>query len=112
MRAAGPAGTSAARTTINLVPIYEFECRSCGCRFEELVGSHVGREAADVRCPECGSAEAERLISKSYAPIHRQMTPNQKRRLEEKRGTERGGAKERFKRQRAAERRARRGGGG
>ena len=93
-------------TTINAVPIYEFECRSCGHRFEELVGSHVGLEADDVRCPECGEADAERLLSTSYAAIHRQMTPGERRRLEDKRGTERGGAKERFKRQRAAERRA------
>jgi putative FmdB family regulatory protein len=93
------------------VPIYEFECRSCGHRFEELVGSHVGLEADDVRCPECGKADAERLLS-NYAPISRQMTPNQRRRLEDKRGIDRGGAKERFKRLRAAERRAARGGGG
>ncbi len=88
------------------MPIYEFACQSCGHRFEELVGSHVGVEAADVVCPECGSAEVERLISSSYAPVHRQMTPNQRRRAEDKRGTDRGGAKERFKQQRAAEKRA------
>ncbi|HKH23400.1 MAG TPA: zinc ribbon domain-containing protein [Solirubrobacterales bacterium] len=93
------------------MPIYEFECRSCGHRFEELVGSHVGLETADVRCPECGEADVERLLSNSYAPLHRQLTSAQKRRLEDKRGIDRGGAKERFKRQRAAERRAARGGG-
>ena len=88
------------------MPIYEFECRSCGHRFEELVGSHVGVETGDVLCPECGSAEPERLLSDSYTPIHRRLTPNQRRRLEDKRGTNRDGAKERFRRQRAAERRA------
>jgi putative FmdB family regulatory protein len=87
------------------VPIYEFECRSCGQRFEELVGSHIGRETEEVRCPECGAAEAERVLASTYAPLHRRMTPNQRRRLEDKRGIDRGGAKERFKRQRAAERR-------
>jgi len=92
------------------VPIYEFECLSCGHRFEELVGSHVGVETGDVRCPECSAADVERLLSKDYSPIHRQMTPNQRRRLEDARGTDRGGAKERFRRQRDAERRARRGG--
>jgi putative FmdB family regulatory protein len=99
--------------TITLMPIYEFECKSCGHRFEELVGSHVGVDAADVKCPECGS-EVERRISSSYAPIHRQMTPGQRRKLEQMRGTDRGGAKERFKRQRAAEKRgaAQRGGRG
>jgi putative FmdB family regulatory protein len=88
------------------VPIYEFACRSCDHSFEELVGSHVGLETADVVCPECGSAKVERQVSTSYAPLHRQMTPNQRRRLEDKRGTNRDGAKERFKQQRAAEKRA------
>jgi putative FmdB family regulatory protein len=100
------AGGSGCRTTINAVPIYEFVCESCGHRFEELVGSHVDRDAAEVACPECGSAEVERQVSSSYAPLQRQLTANQKRRLEDKRGTDRGGAKERFKRQRAAERSA------
>jgi putative FmdB family regulatory protein len=93
------------------VPIYEFECRSCGHRFEELVGSHVGVATEDVRCPECRKAEVERLVSTSYSPIHRQMTPGERRRLEDKRGIDRGGAKQRFKRQRAAEKRTARGGG-
>jgi putative FmdB family regulatory protein len=88
------------------VPVYEFACRSCGHRFEELVGPHVGVEADEVRCPECDAAEPERLIASSYAPTPRQLTPSQRRRMEDKRGTDRGGAKERFKRQRAAERRA------
>jgi putative FmdB family regulatory protein len=88
------------------VPIYEFSCQSCGHRFEELVGTHVGLDAADVVCPECGSAKAERQISTSYAPLQHQMTPNQRRRAEGKRGIGRDGAKERFKQQRAAERRA------
>jgi putative FmdB family regulatory protein len=89
-----------------VVPIYEFVCESCGHCFEELVGSHVGRETTDVTCPECGSSEVERQLSASYAPLQRQMTPNQKRRLENKRGVDRGGAKDRFTRQRAAERSA------
>ena len=87
------------------MPIYEFVCESCGHRFEELVGSHVGREAAVVCCPECDSAQVERQMSTAYAPL-RQMTPNQKRRLEDTRGVDRDGAKQRFKRQRAAERSA------
>jgi putative FmdB family regulatory protein len=90
------------------VPIYEFVCQSCEQRFEELVGQ-VGTMESAVRCPACGGAEVERLVSSSYAPVPRQMTPNQRRRMEDKRGTDRGGAKERFKRQRAAERAARRG---
>jgi putative FmdB family regulatory protein len=106
LRALLPRGRSSARTTITFMPIYEFECRPCGHRFEELIGSHVGLEAGEVACPECGSAELDRLISSSHAPVPKQMTPNQRRRLEDKRGTNRGGAKERFKQQRAAEKRA------
>ena len=88
------------------MPIYEFACESCGHRFEELVGTHVGLDAADVVCSECGSAKVERQVSSSYAPLQNQMTPNQRRRMEDKRGTNRGGARERFKQQRAAETRA------
>src|SRR5262249_61656881 len=87
------------------MPLYELECRSCGCHFEELVGAHVGIEAGDVRCPECDSAEVERLLT-SYSPVPRGMTPNQRRRLAYKRGTNRDGAKERFQHQTAAERQA------
>jgi len=88
------------------VPIYEFRCESCGRSFEELVGSHVGTDESSVRCPDCGSEHVERQLSRTYAPIQRQMTPNQRRRLEAQRGTDRGGAKERFKQQRASEKRA------
>ena len=94
------------------MPLYEFSCRSCGHRFEELVGPHVGLAEGDVACPECGAADPERLMSNSYAPINRQLTPNQKRRLEDNRGTDRGGAMKRFSKQRAKEKRARRGPGG
>ena len=88
------------------MPIYEFACQSCDHRFEELVGSHVGLDVDDVTCPECDSAKVERQLSTSYAPLQHQMTPNQRRRMEDKRGTNRDGAKERFKRQRVAEKRA------
>ncbi len=88
------------------MPIYEFACQPCGRRFEELVGTTVGLDTGDVVCPECGAGEVERQLSASYAPLQRQMTPNQRRRREDKRGVNRGGAKERFKQQRAAERRA------
>jgi putative FmdB family regulatory protein len=43
------------------MPIYEYRCRQCETRFE-----HFGRtmaEANDVTCPECGSAQAEKLPS-------------------------------------------------
>ncbi len=41
------------------MPIYEYRCRACDTRFEELVR---GSDPA-VACPECASADAERLLS-------------------------------------------------
>jgi putative FmdB family regulatory protein len=41
------------------MPIYEYRCASCSERFEEL----VRRPEDAVACPECGGAEAERLLS-------------------------------------------------
>jgi putative FmdB family regulatory protein len=73
------------------VPIYEFECAECGNRFEEMTS--VGTE--DAGCPECGSAGAKRRFS-VFGVTTRQMTTYQKRRAEDVRGTDRGGARERF----------------
>jgi putative FmdB family regulatory protein len=87
------------------VPVFEFRCRACDERFEELVGSHVGKTVADVRCPECGEKDVEKLAVSGFASTQHQLTPKQKKRMEDKRGIDRGGAKERFKAQRAAERR-------
>lgn len=73
------------------MPIYEFECGECGNRFEEMAS--VGTEQAT--CPECGSQRAERRFS-VFGVTTRQMTAYQKRRSEDERGTDRGGARERF----------------
>ena len=40
------------------MPIYEYECRGCGTRFERLV--HASSVPA---CPACNSIELERLLS-------------------------------------------------
>ena len=90
---------------LTVMPVFEFHCRKCDARFEELIGSHVGKGEEDVRCPECGAAEVKRQTASGFASLHRQLTPKQKRALEDKRGIDRGGAKQRFKAQRAAERR-------
>ena len=73
------------------VPIYEFECEECGERFESLVDA--GTEAAE--CPNCGAAGAQRRLS-SFG-LSRQPTANQRRRMEDKRGTNRDGARTRWK---------------
>jgi putative FmdB family regulatory protein len=53
-------GSDAVRATRHHfgVPIYEFSCRSCGARFEELTKPH-----ATAPCPGCGGEDVERLIS-------------------------------------------------
>jgi putative FmdB family regulatory protein len=40
------------------MPIYEYKCRACGHRFEELV-----RDAITPPCPSCRGSEVERTIS-------------------------------------------------
>ena len=40
------------------MPLYEYDCRGCGHRFEALV------RGADVpACPSCGSQDLERVLS-------------------------------------------------
>jgi putative FmdB family regulatory protein len=45
------------------VPLYEFDCRTCGARFEEIVP--VGCAAP---CPACGGEEVKRAFSPIAAP--------------------------------------------
>ena len=40
------------------MPIYEYECRACGHRFEQLI-----LHANTPECPSCQSHDLERLIS-------------------------------------------------
>jgi putative FmdB family regulatory protein len=46
------------------MPLYDFRCRACQTRFE-------ARTPADgiARCPECGSEDAERLLSPFAGPF-------------------------------------------
>ena len=45
------------------MPIYEFDCRRCEARFEELT-----RAGANAACPSCGSDEVERRFSSISEP--------------------------------------------
>ncbi len=40
------------------MPLYDFKCRECGKKFEELV-----RLGDTPVCPKCGAADTERLFS-------------------------------------------------
>ena len=44
------------------MPIYEFECLSCRCRFQNLVMKES--EEKKLLCPKCGSVKKRRLISR------------------------------------------------
>lgn len=86
------------------VPMYDWECGSCGQRFEAI--EPAGTET--TACRECGAPGAERRFS-TFA-YSRQPTPGQRRRMEDARGTNRDGARQRFRAD-IARRRERKGGG-
>ncbi|MFO8010094.1 MAG: FmdB family zinc ribbon protein [Dehalococcoidia bacterium] len=46
------------------MPIYDFKCSDCGAVAEVLLHSS---DISGVSCPDCGSANVERLLNKSYA---------------------------------------------
>jgi putative FmdB family regulatory protein len=46
------------------MPIYDFECRECGERFEAL-----GAASQRPACPACGTPEPERLFSPISGPL-------------------------------------------
>lgn len=52
------------------MPIYDYQCTSCGSRFERLV-----RGAASVTCG-CGSGKVERLMSLTARPAGAGTSPH------------------------------------
>jgi len=46
------------------MPIFEFACRQCGHRFEELI-----RGTPSAECPSCGSDDPEKLLSATAAHV-------------------------------------------
>jgi len=42
------------------MPIFEFECRECGTRFEKIVSS---ASSSQVTCKNCASAQVAKLLS-------------------------------------------------
>jgi putative FmdB family regulatory protein len=43
------------------MPLYEFDCRECGARFEKLVPK--AGETRGLKCPACGGRRLEERIS-------------------------------------------------
>ncbi|WP_243368416.1 FmdB family zinc ribbon protein [Fundidesulfovibrio soli] len=42
------------------MPIYEYQCRACSCRFEEIRHASSSEKPA---CPSCASKDVVRLMS-------------------------------------------------
>ncbi|MEZ5357324.1 MAG: zinc ribbon domain-containing protein [Candidatus Zixiibacteriota bacterium] len=42
------------------MPLYEYSCKECGHRFEELVSS---MSAENPPCPSCGNKQTDKLLS-------------------------------------------------
>ncbi len=46
------------------MPTYEYRCKDCGRHFDVLYRSlSAAQEAAPPPCPECGSANSQRVLS-------------------------------------------------
>lgn len=43
------------------MPIYEYECRSCGEKFELRRG--ITESDSEIKCPKCEAANPRRIIS-------------------------------------------------
>ena len=43
------------------MPIYEYTCKQCDNKFEQLVRTMSGTEK--IKCPECGSSKTARALS-------------------------------------------------
>ena len=50
------------------MPMYEFDCPSCGEPFEELVRS--AEAVKDVTCPSCGSRKVKKKLSTFASKIN------------------------------------------
>lgn len=48
------------------MPLYEYECRQCGERFEKLVSTSSAKKG--TTCTKCGSTSVRKLMS-ACAPI-------------------------------------------
>lgn len=56
------------------MPIFEYLCQDCGKNFEKLVRTS---DTDGVRCPSCGKAEVEKLLSTFAAHGGRDSGPAQ-----------------------------------
>lgn len=50
------------------MPLYEYQCRSCGQRFETL--RPISQRSQPARCPHCGHEHGEPVLSAPAAFTH------------------------------------------
>lgn len=46
------------------MPLFDYYCRSCNQRFEQVVDSRGEHDPEAGRCPHCGDKKSDRLISR------------------------------------------------
>jgi putative FmdB family regulatory protein len=73
------------------MPIFEFECEECGCRFDELLSG----DAPGPPCADCGSERVRRLFS-TVSPPGRQPRGPKVRSDESQRGEREAAHQERL----------------
>ncbi|NWF99877.1 MAG: zinc ribbon domain-containing protein [Thermoanaerobaculaceae bacterium] len=49
------------------MPLYEYQCRVCGKRFEVL--QRLGESSAGLQCPSCASTDVEKRLSTFAAKV-------------------------------------------
>ena len=47
------------------MPIYEYQCRQCGERFEVRQG--IGEDGSSLNCPKCHASEPKRLLFQFFS---------------------------------------------
>lgn len=55
------------------MPLYKYECRSCGHKFEELLAAQKADEPQ--KCPACGMKDSKKLLSQFAAVTKSTSTP-------------------------------------
>ncbi|MBV8675798.1 MAG: zinc ribbon domain-containing protein [Planctomycetaceae bacterium] len=45
------------------MPIYEFQCKKCSTTFDEKETFQEHDRHPDVKCPQCGSTDVERVLT-------------------------------------------------
>ena len=48
------------------MPIFEYQCRSCGHIFEALILG--GKREEDIACPQCKGKDLKKMISAPFLP--------------------------------------------